>query len=121
VTVDAKGRVTSASSGSGSAPTTAQVLSATAGASAGAVGTYAFLGSVNAATYAAGATLAGSSLRYAGMVAFGWQISAYPVSIGVGSANTAPAGTWRAMGHAFGGFVSCYGDIRGATVWLRIS
>ncbi len=43
ITVDSKGRITAITNGSSGAPTTAQVLTATAGASVGAVGTYAFL------------------------------------------------------------------------------
>ena len=72
------------------APTTAQVLSATAGASVGAVGTYAFLFrngvGTNPGTIEAGGTDAGSNLRYASV--------AYQNSSGT------PAGTWRCMGRA---------------------
>lgn len=104
------------------APTTTQVLNATAGASVGAVGSYAWLGVLvgSASSVAAGATLAGSSLRYAGMTAQAWSGNPYPVNIGV-AGTTAPAGTWRCMGYAFSGFISCFGEIRGATLWLRIS
>jgi hypothetical protein len=99
VTVDAKGRVTSATTAalSSSAPTTAQVLSATAGASAGAVGTYALMG-VNGGPIDTGVTVAGSSLWFA-------------ATNGQAGSPT-PAGTWRCMGYA-----PAYGN----TVYLRIS
>jgi hypothetical protein len=117
VTVDAKGRVTSASSGAGSAPTTAQVLSATAGASVGAVGTYAYCQTVVTSTYAPGATIAGSGLRYAFPAALGNYScgSYYPSASGASPTYTAtvPTGTWRCMGYIGSGFVN--------TLWLRIS
>ena len=72
VTVDAKGRVTSASSGAGSAPTTAQVLSATAGASAGAVGAYATR-VLTGGSWTIGSTVSGNFV------------------------NSSLSGTWRAM------------------------
>jgi len=100
-------------------PTTQQVLDATAGASVGAVGTYAFLGVTTSGTFSAGATLAGSSLRYSGIAQeqqqVGWD-STGPFEIrGIGNGGT-PAGTWRAMGRA-GENV----NNRPATIWLRIS
>lgn len=81
-----------------SVPTTAQVLAATAGASVGAVGTYAWAGRQGASTIDLGATYAGSALVFGGFL-----------STAVYSDNTAndltggeaqPAGTWRAMGVA---------------------
>lgn len=104
-----------------SAPTTAQVLSATAGASVGAVGTYAWLGSVQVPnpTYTAGSTAAGSNLRYAGMISGAWSASTYPSGMGRGASGT-PSGTWRCMGVAVAGnFDGSY--VAGATLWLRIS
>ena len=66
---------------------------------AGAVGTYAFLKQISSlATYAAGATKAGSQLNY---------------SSDGGVTGGAPAGTWRCMGHTTSGFPT--------TLWLRIS
>jgi hypothetical protein len=91
-------------------PTTAQVLTATAGASVGAVGTYAFLRPNNSTTYSAGSTLAGSNMFYNGGLT------------GNGSMfdGTAPAGTWRCMGQRSAANV--YGPItNAATLWLRIS
>jgi hypothetical protein len=121
VTVDAKGRVTSASSGAGSAPTTAQVLSATAGASVGAVGTYAYAAANTGSNYSEGSTIAGSNLRYFGKITSGVGAGvAYPTNMGWAGGG-APAGTWRCMGRAPGGYSSCYGLYYGNTLWLRIS
>lgn len=80
------------------APTTAQVLSATAGASAGAVGTYAMLTTTSAVNF--GSTLAGSSL--------------VPTDAQNSSSGSAQSGTWRCMGKAAGS-----NTIVGVTVWLR--
>lgn len=79
-------------------PTTATVLAATAGASLGAVGTYAFLFNLNAIP---GGTAAGSTTWYsnAGSDQYG---------------TTRPTGTWRAMG--FPNTAAAY-----ATLCLRIS
>lgn len=74
---------------------TTSILNATAGASVGAVGTYAFLQGV---TGSAGVTAAGSSLFYADRA---------------GGNSGSPSGTWRMMGY------SLVSDR--ATVWLRIS
>ena len=86
----------------GGDPTTAQVLNATAGASVGAVGTYAFLYDVAEAGRAPGATLAGSGLRYTS--ASGW------------SGSTSPSGTWRIMGATV-----TASNPSSASLWLRIS
>ena len=71
----------------GGDPTTTQVLNATAGASVGAVGTYAFMytGVNNSGSGGPGATIAGSNLRYASTNNLNWS-------------GTVPSGTWRAMG-----------------------
>lgn len=90
--------------------TTTQVLNATAGASVGAVGTYAFLGLPYGSygTAMPGATAAGSTLRYSS-------------SLGFDSGGT-PSGTWRCMGFmtftsdGAGGYSTAY-----STLWLRIS
>lgn len=98
----------------GGAPSTAQVLSATAGANTGEVGTYAFLGRppVNTngpvITVSPGQTVSASGLQYTGT--FGYSGS--------------PAGTWRCMG-----FSNCRIDFAaysvttsyGSTLFLRIS
>jgi hypothetical protein len=98
-----------------STPSTADVLNATAGASLGAVGTYAFLG-LNATNTAISenSTIAGSSLRYLGS----------NIRVDTGGSNTGtsvggtPSGTWRAMGHCQ---ASGLANNRAATVFLRIS
>lgn len=118
--------------------TTANVLGRTAGASLGAVGTYALLrrtSNVNP-----GNTVAGSGLVYAGALnavsADGGSASfddnpptnrpilSFSMSAG---ASTAPAGTWRCMGRiATSSNVGSVAGNRtssstGATLWLRIS
>lgn len=85
----------------GGAPTTAQVLSATAGANVGEVGSYALLRQ-NLGAYTEGNTLAGSSLFYTGA--------------GGNSQSNSPSGTWRLMGASNLGSA---GDR--CSVWLRIS
>lgn len=96
-------------------PTTAQVLSATAGANAGDVGSYAFFSipTSSTATFTQGSTYAGSSLRYSGALSTGNAGRSF-------ISGTAPAGTWRAMG--VGGYRSgCCTTAFGATLFLRIS
>ena len=101
------------------APTTANVLAATAGASVGAVGTYAFMYDFNissGASRAPGTTLAGTNLRYAGA----------PLLEGyTGDATTTPAvaGTWRLMGFSIGPYSLFCGTLIEArlSLWLRIS
>ena len=85
----------------GSLVTTANVLSATAGASVGAVGTYAALEFATSSTIAAGSTTAGSGLLFARFDA--------------GGSSGTPSGTWRAMGVTNASFGSA------GTVFLRIS
>jgi len=101
-----------------SAPSTTDVLNATAGASVGAVGTYAFLGSSVFTTTEAGGTIAGSNLRYAGVASTSGNTYTVnnPGIRGAGNGGT-PAGTWRAMGRALG----INNDQAGATLFLRIS
>jgi hypothetical protein len=81
-------------------PTTAQVLTATAGASVGAVGTYALLFN-GPANRSPGDTLAGSSLAYAGCD---------------GNNATTVSGTWRLMGRN-----NDVSNRQSTSVWLRIS
>jgi len=88
-----------------SAPTTAQVLSATAGASAGAVGTYAALRDTNTAVKAAGATRPGSGLRF--------------TNFNGNDANASASGTWRLMGAA--GISGWSSGVMTSSVWLRIA
>jgi hypothetical protein len=105
-----------------SAPTTDQVLTATAGASVGAVGTYAFLGEATATATAVGNTRAGSALRYAGIFhSASWNTATDLAISGYGSTST-PAGTWRSMGNSNMPSFPGYGVFRyPATLWLRIS
>ena len=85
-----------------SAPTTSQVLTATAGASVGEIGTYALLKSAGFSDISPGATTAGSGLRY---------------STAGGTISTTPSGTWRCMG-----FVDISGgNPDDTTLFLRIS
>lgn len=90
----------------GGAPTTTQVLNATAGASAGAVGTYALmLRSSGEGTISTGATFAGSSLRYTCTYVIsrdnkGMQFTqGWTGGPGVPMGGTS-TGTWRCMGYA---------------------
>jgi len=83
-------------------PTTTQVLSATAGATAGSVGTYAMLRN-EATTKNPGDTLAGGSLRYS--------------SAAGNIVETTVPGTWRCMGYALG---SSEDSSREVSMWLRI-
>ena len=95
------------------------LLARNATATAGAIGTYAFLGETAFTTTEAGATRAGSSLRYAGIAGSATFASATSNPVAVGSSAT-PAGTWRAMGRALASSIS-ETNYYPATVWLRIS
>ncbi|AYP28112.1 hypothetical protein HWB26_gp53 [Lentibacter phage vB_LenP_ICBM2] len=98
----------SALTGISTTPSTAQVLSATAGASVGAVGTYAFLGEYGNGrpVLNAGDTLAGSSLEYTA------------VTDTVLHSGVSPSGTWRLMGAYYPS--SSLNDFP-RSLWLRIS
>ena len=101
---------TTAAACSGNAATvttlnTTQVLAATSGASVGAVGTYAFMRSLNTTSVPPGGTKAGSALTYSGSP---------------GSTNGIGTGTWRCMGYDGSG-ADGYGAYYYATLWLRIS
>jgi hypothetical protein len=111
------------SSGTGSAPTwttlsttptTAQVLTATAGLTFGEIGSYAFLGQQTAAALEPGDTQAGSELRFVGIRA-GAAPGSTTVSGVKGSSTNLPTGTWRCLGYADGGANFYY------TLFLRIS
>jgi hypothetical protein len=89
---------------------TTNVPNATAALSAGAVGTYAQLHYLlNLTDRAAGFTIAGSSLRYAG-------------TLGNTSSTTAPPGTWRLMGaiHTYSSSPKA-SSWTNTSVWLRLS
>lgn len=92
------------------APTTSQVLSATAGLTAGAVGTYAFMGALSSSVTGFdqkdfGETFAGSGLK--GRTASGYEDN-----------GTAKSGTWRCLGYkaSFGSDLP-----NSTTLWVRIS
>lgn len=116
------------------APTTAQVLSATAGASFGAVGTYAVLLMGVNTNLATGATIAGSSLRDVSVGAQTQLSSPYNGGSSTSSnypfAGTAMAGTWRKMSagatHGTYSVPGAYGTSQPTWAWnyalyLRIS
>ena len=109
------------SSGTGSAPTwttlsttptTAQVLTATAGLTFGAVGSYAFLGQETAAALEPGDTQAGSQLRFTGIRA-GQAPGNTGLNNAKGSTANIPTGTWRCLGYADAAYYY--------TLFLRIS
>ena len=85
------------------APTTAQVLSATAGLSSGAVGSYALMYHSSNSDVDPGQTQSGSSLNFS---------SASNERSGTGS------GTWRCLGKSTGNAVSSGGA---TTLYVRIS
>jgi hypothetical protein len=96
-------------------PTTNQVLTATAAASVGAVGTYAFLvRNSNDAALAPGSTAAGSGLRYSSIIAENSYI--YETAVD-GTSTDAPDGTWRLMG----AYTTVGTNPTKASLWLRIS
>jgi hypothetical protein len=89
----------------GGTPTTAQVLSATAGLTAGDVGSYGMLRPVTASGgIGQGSTYAGSSLRW---------------STGNADQGSAPSGTWRILG--IGSSYDGYTWAARSSVWVRIS
>jgi hypothetical protein len=99
----------------------ALILAANAGASYGAVGTYAFLATRNTSSVVAGSTYAGSSLVPAGVysiatIADNTEANGNASALGVGSG--ALSGTWRAMGSFTAGSGNTYTR---ATLFLRIS
>jgi len=94
---------------------TTNVLSATAGASVGAVGTYAYLGDTVSTTYSEGATVAGSQLRWVGLSgSTTWSANA-TISTGQRGSTTAASGTWMYVSRQT--VISQFS----AGVWLRIS
>lgn len=110
----ADGNVTTAKLASGEQMNTTNVLNATAGASVGAVGTYAFLvRNSDASILTAGSTVAGSGLVYGSIVA----VNSYNYNTAVdGRGVTSPSGTWRLMGE-----FPVASDGTKASLWLRIS
>lgn len=112
----------SGSSATTSSITTNQVLTATASASVGAVGTYAFMSNVDNVVRTPGSLVAGSSLRYRSAQSNGGRFgSGNFVSTPEGSSAT---GTWMLMGHVEGSY-EYYGVITTnsscSSLWLRVS
>jgi hypothetical protein len=122
VTVDAKGRLTSVSTASiaSSAPTTAQVLTATAGATAGDIGTYAFLGQNDTTNRTFGNTVSGSILYSASINGIRWCSGGYTEARNTGNGSTQRSGTWRLMGNARVFDAGCSTQYP-ASLYLRIS
>jgi hypothetical protein len=102
--------------------TTSEVLSATAAASEGAVGTYVFARRGSNTSF--GSTTAGSNLNPTGAV-FG--ITGSSGSANNMQTNSSLSGTWRCMGRETATQASApdqsdqVSTIRGATLWLRIA
>jgi hypothetical protein len=121
----AAGGVTSFNTRTGAVTlTTSDVLTAEAGATAGAIGTYAFLYHTTDADYNFDDTLAGSSLAPAGIAVRNWRTyTAASASsqqvVGVTNGNT-QSGTWRCMGVGSNIQSDCNNN-RTASLWLRIS
>lgn len=125
-TTASNGGVTSVNGSTGavtvSLPTTSNVLAALAGTSVGAVGSYAFLSCTDNTIISAGATKAGSSLRYRSAQSDGGRFgSGNYVSTPTGGT---PSGTWMLMGYIEGYFE--YGGVNTnhaacSSLWLRVS
>jgi hypothetical protein len=92
------------------------VMEATAGASVGSVGTYAFLSALANANYSTGQLLSGSSLNY--RAAYAAQ-DYYTGSNEYVTLGAQPTGTWMLMGH----IISTNGVNNGniPSLWLRIA
>lgn len=101
--------------------TTSAVLTALAGASVGDIGTYAFCW-CTAGTVNPGATVSGSTLRYAGFTdSYYDSINNTTVPLALNTTSSpVPSGTWRCMGYA----MTAYGPTQngeGVSLFLRIS
>jgi len=84
------------------------VLARTAGAAAGAVGTYAFLRPVIVQNYGVGSTIAGADLRYSSGI----------ITSAVNAVDgSAPSGTWQLMGQR----ATNLNDANASSLFLRIS
>jgi hypothetical protein len=105
------GAITTAKLDSGEQMTTANVNTAIASSTVGAVGTYAFLSNIGGSSANPGDTEAAANLRYFG-------IRDTQVANAGNIYGSAPAaGTWRCMGIANAGS----GGSTGGTLWLRIA
>jgi hypothetical protein len=103
-------------------PSTADVLNATAGASAGAVGTYAFLGESTTTNTTFGSTRAGSALFSAGAGKTNgqWNSNNLGTMVVINTGYSGVSGTWRCMGNARYD-ANSDNPVWPATLWLRIS
>jgi hypothetical protein len=112
---------TGAVSYSAPAPTTAQVLSATAEASSGAVGTYHLVwnGTIESVTYNPGNNIAGSKLFSFGIYYSGASVTTTATGIGFQRNTTTLSGTWKLLGYMRNTDAST--DIFSGTLALRIS
>jgi hypothetical protein len=102
------------------------VAARTAALSAGAVGSYAFLGGTTVTTNLFGETRAGSGLYPAGVSnQDGWNLNGFSTgSVGSSGQASARAGTWRCMGVSRSSAAGIQNEPPGrigATLWLRIS
>lgn len=93
-------------------PTTAQVLTATAGATALAVGTYSWC-YITAGAKSNNSNYAGSGLRTVGIALDAGTVGSSPFAEGTGPQ---PAGTWKCMGS----FNASYYNV-GATLFMRVA
>jgi len=106
------------SGGSGAAPSWADVGTAIAGQTAGAVGTYMFARSSLAGDTAFGSTRAGSDLFPTSAI---YAVTGAAANVTL-SSGTVQSGTWRAMGYYdISTANGTSGSSFGATLWLRIS
>ena len=112
------------SEGAAGAPKIDPINAMAHGGLVGEIGTYAFLipSSSRNTDYSAGSTLAGSSLRYAGIglagPGSGPVDGATYTDVSLGFLGT-PPGTWRCMGRSNNNASGTYR--LNATLWLRIS
>lgn len=100
-----------------SAPTSAQVGSATAGLSGGAIGTYTFAMRATLSDVVLGGTVAGSDLRMTSAeqrAETDWSVSGFATSSGL-------VGTWRCMARYDARTGGSSDERFGATLWMRIS
>ncbi|MBT5796772.1 MAG: hypothetical protein HOI09_05215 [Porticoccaceae bacterium] len=84
----------------------------------GAVGTYAWMSRASGSTtIQQGASIAGSTLRYAGVGQSGFYPANAAYTTGLAGQIGTPTGTWQAMGHC----TSNFSTVTPSTIFLRIS
>ena len=87
------------------------------------IGSYSWLGRIdNSGILSIGNTLAGSSLRPAGVTLSGyggWGAFGGTGSLGASGQNVTMAGTWRCMGYVYA--TSTCTNYSSASLWVRIS